>query len=173
MLRVGDRDHDSHLVAAVPLASADCGENVTGNHFTGVGTGSAVELSSDLYTDGHGDAFLTGNSFTGWSTAVTLSFGSGMVISGNTFRDNGTGIAPCTYLWCNASGSVTDNRFLDNTGTGVLLTNGTWHIGSNTFLRNGGLGIDAEGTNLTLIDDGGNIARHNQPPQCVGVVCTP
>ena len=25
----------------------------------------------------------------------------------------------------------------------------------------------------TVIDLGGNIARHNQPPQCIGVVCTP
>ncbi len=66
---------------------------------------------------------------------------------------------------------MSDNRFVDNTGTGLLLTSGTWHVGSNTALRNGGLGIDAEGTGLTVTDDGNNVARQNQPPQCVGVVC--
>ena len=68
---------------------------------------------------------------------------------------------------------MSDNRFVDNTGTGLLLTIGTWHVGSNLALNNGGLGIDAEGTQLTVVDDGGNIARNNQPPQCVGVICTP
>ena len=70
-------------------------------------------------------------------------------------------------------GTVSGNRFVDNTGPGLVLANGTWHIGSNVALRNGGLGIDAEGPALTVIDDGGNVARHNQPPQCIGVVCAP
>ena len=59
-----------------------------------------------------------------------------------------------------------------NTAPALLATSRTWTIGSNTALRNGGLGIDAEGPGLTVIDQGGNIARHNQPPQCIGLVCT-
>ena len=68
---------------------------------------------------------------------------------------------------------MSGNRFIGNTGTGLVLANGSWHVGSNTALRNGGLGIDAEGPQVTVIDDGGNIAQHNQPPQCIGVLCTP
>ena len=126
-----------------------------------------------MYLDGHGDAFVMANSFSGWSTAVTLNSGSGIEISGNTFRDNGTGVASCCSNGCTTNGSVTDNRFLHNSGAGLQLTVGTWHVGSNVALRNGGLGIDAEGPNVTVIDDGGNIARQNQPPQCIGVVCAP
>ena len=63
-------------------------------------------------------------------------------------------------------------RIVFSAATGLLTTFGIWTIGSNTALSNGGLGIDAQGSALTVIDDGGNVARHNLPPQCVGVVCT-
>ena len=45
-------------------------------------------------------------------------------------------------------------------------------MGSNVAARNGGLGIDAQGATLTVIDDGGNVRRRNLPPQCIGVTCT-
>ena len=95
-----------------------------------------------------------------------------MSITGNTFVHNTNGVVGCTNPNGCAGGTVTGNRFVDNSGTGLLLSGGTWTIGSNIALRNGGLGIDAEGTQLTVIDDGGNIARQNETPQCIGVVCT-
>ncbi len=56
----------------------------------------------------------------------------------------------------------------------MVPTRAWWQVGSNVAMRNGGLGIDAEASpGFTVTDDGGNVARHNQPPQCVGVVCTP
>jgi hypothetical protein len=111
------------------------------------------------------------NDFTGWGNAVTVGTFTQVSITGNTFRHNVNGIVGCGSVWCEG-GTITSNWFLDNSGTGLTLVAGTWHVASNTALRNGGLGIDAQGAGLTVIDDGGNIARHNQSPQCIGVVCT-
>ena len=40
------------------------------------------------------------------------------------------------------------------------------------MMKNDGLGISATGPLLEVSDEGGNVARGNAEPQCVGVVCT-
>ena len=155
----------SRLVDTILSDTTDCSSTLTNDRVTGPGSGTFVRLLSFNF-----GASITNTVFTDWDTAVQIAGANDANITGNTFRHNGTGVA-CTERSC-IGGTVSGNRFIANTGTGLLLTTGTWHVGSNIALRNGGLGIDAEGTQLTVIDDGGNIARRNQPPQCIGVVCT-
>jgi len=150
------------------VAATDCGETISGDQFFGPGSGTGVIVDSDV-----GDASVTGNTFTGWDVGIGLSNGGAILIANNRFRDNVNGIAPCSGPSCTASGSVTGNRFIGNSGTGLLLSTGTWDITSNVAVHNGGLGIDAEGAGLTVIDGGGNVANGNLAPQCVGVVCSP
>ena len=150
----------SHLIDSSVDGEA-CGFSFDDDRFAGPGSGTGIRSGASNFS-----ISLTNSVFTGWGTALVV--GVPAIITGNTFRQNGTGVAATTVF---GSGTVSDNRFVDNTGTGLLLTSGTWHVGSNTALRNGGLGIDAEGTGLTVTDDGNNVARQNQPPQCVGVVC--
>jgi hypothetical protein len=154
----------SHLVDTVLSYALACGEVFDGDQVLGPGSGTAIDMQTDHYA-----AQVTNSLFSGWDTAVALDGADAALITGNTFRDNGSGVAVCASKDCGGAGTISDNRFVDNTGTGLLLSAGTWHLGSNVALRNGGLGIDAEGS--TVIDDGGNVARHNQPPQCIGVVC--
>ena len=113
--------------------------------------------------------------FTGWGTAVTMPGYAPITLTNNVFRGNGAGFVGTST----GGGTATGNEFLDNAGVGLSVSQGTWTIGSNTALRNGGLGIDAEagpppssGPGFGLNDLGGDVARANQPPQCVGVVCT-
>ncbi len=160
----------SDLVSSPVTSPEACGQTFSDDRF--VGPGSGVGLVLDSFFEGDSPS-VTHSVFTGWDTAVMVDLGPGSLITDNTFRDNGTGVTGCTQTSCTPGATVTGNRFVDNAGTGLLATYGTWTIGSNTALRNGGLGIDAEGPELTVIDLGGNIARHNQPPQCIGVVCTP
>jgi hypothetical protein len=70
------------------------------------------------------------------------------------------------------TGSASANLFLANSGEGLRVRDGSWHVGSNVAVINGGLGIDVAGTNATPIDDGGNRAMGNAAPQCVGVACS-
>ncbi|MGZ4694165.1 MAG: hypothetical protein ACXWA3_11110 [Acidimicrobiales bacterium] len=140
-----------------------CGYYLADDHFIGPGSGVAADLGAYSYL-----STVTDSVFTGWDIAVSLGPGPA-TITGNTFRQNGTGVASCTTSNC--GGTISGNSFVANLGDGLLLTSGTWHVGSNVAVRNGGLGIDAQGPGLTVIDDGGNLARRNQPPQCVGVVC--
>ena len=144
-----------------------CAQSYHGDRFAGPGSGVAVALQ---FWDGQS---ITDSDFTGWSTGVVIRSSRRVVLTGNTFRQDGVGVevTDCSGS-CSSSGTISDNRFVHNTGTGVLLPTGTWDVGSNTFLRNGGLGIDAEGPDLAVIDDGGNVARRNLSPQCIGVVCT-
>ncbi len=143
---------------------AACTYSLVDDHFIGPGSGVAASLGGAPY-----QTTVTGTSFIGWDTAITLADGSA-TITGNTFRHNGTGVASCTTSFC--GGTISGNAFLANDGAGLVLTSGTWHVGSNLAARNGGLGIDAQGSTLTVIDDGGNVARRNLSPQCVGVACT-
>jgi hypothetical protein len=162
---------NSRLVNDAVYDGPGCSQSYSDDRFIGSGSGVAV------YVGGGWPTHITGSVFTGWDIAVQVTEFStpDSFISGNTFRHNRIGVMSCTTgSSCPDSGfPVSANRFVGNTGTGLVLTEGTWHVGSNTFLHNGGLGIDAEGSQLTVIDDGNNIARHNQPPQCIGVVCTP
>ena len=160
---------DSVLVDS-PISGEACGLTISGDQLIGPGTGTAVD-------NGGWSSSMTGNLFTGWDTAVVWRYdGRNITVSGNTFRGNGTGFLNTgpSCAWC-VDGTITRNRFLDNSGSGLVLGSGTWNVGSNLALRNGGLGIDAEpsGSNpLTVLDLGGDVARGNQPPQCIGVVCT-
>ena len=101
---------------------------------------------------------------------------SHITLTDNVFRGNGAGFVGTNT----GGGTATGNKFLDNAGVGLSVSQGTWTIGSNTALRNGGLGIDAEagppptyGPAFSVTDLGDNVARHNAPPQCIGVVCAP
>ena len=148
-----------------------CGVGVTNSQVAGPGSGTFMKLETGSY-----GATITGNTFTGWDTAVRIDTVDGLTMTGNTFRDNTTPVTTCDGLGCDVDGTISSNRFVDNTGTGLsLITVGQVHVGSNVALRNGGLGIDVAwsglGTGLTVIDDGGNVARHNQAPQCIGVIC--
>jgi hypothetical protein len=149
-----------------------CTMVASGDRFIGPGSGTAVVLGDWL------DSSVTDTVFTGWDTAVAINPYFTVTVTGNTFVHNVTGVASCAGpTYCNlGGGTITGNRFVDNSGTGLLLNAGTWTVGSNIALRNGGLGIDAEpvgSDTLTITDLGGDIAQHNQPPQCIGVVCTP
>jgi hypothetical protein len=148
-----------------------CYMDLSGNRFTGPGSGVAVQFDVPFSVP----SILADNTFTGWYTAVIVADDSNpsSMITGDVFRHNVNGILGCpgSGPFCEG-GTVIGNQFLDNSGIGLSVSKGTWRIGSNTALRNGGLGIDAQGTNLTVIDEGGDVARHNQPPQCVGVVCS-
>ena len=135
------------------------------------GSGTFIKLDT-----GSAPATITGNTFTGWDTAVRIDTVNGLTMTGNTFRGNATPVTTCDGFGCAVFGTISSNRFLDDTGTGLsLITVGQVHIGSNVAVRNGGLGIDVAwsglGRGLTVFDDGSNVARHNQAPQCVGVVC--
>ena len=160
--------NDSHLFGGGVGNGVACGETFEHDRFTGWGSGTAIAISADF------ESSITDSSFSGWDAAVQVEQGGDQLsITGNTFQGNGTGVSSCPADCTGSGGTISDNGFLDNTGTGLTLNVGTWHVGSNIALRNGGLGIDAEGTGLTVFDDGGNVAAHNQPPQCVGVVCSP
>jgi hypothetical protein len=163
----GQLDVSNTRVTGGGLAGSLCGYAVTANHFVGLGSGTAMDVRGSYFL-----TQITDNRFTGWDTGVSVDgipqgrFAPA-TITGNAFRRNRVGVSADGY------GTVSANSFLDNTGTGLLVLGGFWHVGSNSALRNGGLGIDAQGPWLNLIDDGGNIARRNLPPQCIGVVCTP
>ena len=168
---------NSDLIASPVIRPyVDCDQTFRNDRFIGPGSGVGVALGNNNWKF---PAAVTDSVFTGWGTAVELTTDSaGALLTNNTFRDNGTGVAGCTVWACGAT--VTGNRFLDNAGTGLSTRGGVWTIGSNTALRNGGLGIDAEagppppyGPAFSVTDLGGNVARHNQAPQCIGVVCTP
>jgi len=167
---VGCSDADVRISSSVLTRSPTwrtsvCGFDLVDNRFVGPGSGIAFTAANTTF-----GARFTGNTFTGWDTAVAVAAWGDVTVTGNTFHHNGTAIS-CTTGPCR--GTISGNTIRDNRGTGVLLTTGTWHVGSNTAVRNGGLAILAEGPGLTVVDDGGNVARRNQPPQCVGVVCTP
>jgi hypothetical protein len=164
----GDADvsiTNSRLVGGGVLPAGACGYSLVDDRFIGPGSGVAVALGTSGF-----DATISDSVFTGWDTAISVGNVSA-TLSDNTFRRNGTGVVACPFPGCD--GTVSGNSFVDNSGAGLVLTAGSWHVGSNVALRNGGLGIDAEGPQLTVIDDGGNVARRNLPPQCIGVVCTP
>ncbi len=164
----GFKISNSDLTDSTVSSESACDVGLDGDRIVGPGSGTAVNL------DGPSTLSITNNRFSGWDTAVEIANAYEFSITGNSFRHNGTGVATCTGArQCWVMGTISDNRFIDNRGTGLLVTVGNVHIGSNIAVGNGGLGIDAEGSPLTVIDDGGNIARHNQPPQCVGVICTP
>jgi hypothetical protein len=152
----------SHLIDS-PVSGEACGFSFDGDHFDGPGSGTGIATGASNFS-----ISLTNSVLSGWDTALLV--GAPATITSDTFRQNGTGVS-ATSLFPTEPGTASGNRFVDNSGTGLLLTSGTWHVGSNTALRNGGLGIDAEGATLTVTDDGHNVARHNLPPQCVGVVC--
>jgi hypothetical protein len=160
----GDLDIARTALIRSPIRASVCTVDLDRNRVVGPGSGVGVDLSSSVFT-----SRITATTVTGWGTAVLVGYGSA-VITGSTLRQNGTAIT-CVTGPC--SGTIIDNSIRDNLGTGIELATGTWHIGSNTAVRNGGLGIHAEGPGLTVIDEGGNVARRNQPPQCIGVVCTP
>ncbi len=164
----------STLVSSPVVEPSACQENFNSDRFVGPGSGVGLWLASNFEND---PASVTNSVFTGWGTAIEV-YGPGAVVTDNTFRDNGTGLdqdesidGSCTAPFCVSN--ATGNRFVDNSGPGLSVTEGFWRIGENVAMHNGGLGIDAEGPQVTVIDDGGNIARHNAPPQCIGVVCTP
>ena len=154
---------DTTILGGGGLSGGACSTLLQHDRFVGPGSGIGFEPGPGY------PMTVTDSVFTGWNTAVVVD--DQATITGSTFRDNATGVA-CTARYCEG-GTVTGNRFVANSGTGLLLTTGLWHVGSNEVLRNGGLGIDAEGPTLTVVDDGGNVARRNLAPQCVGVVCTP
>jgi hypothetical protein len=161
---------DSHLVGGEIQGGSGCYMNISRDRFIGTGSGTAIHNPASFSRP----SVVADNHFSGWGDAVVgAGAPSPVLITGNTFDHNVNGVIGCTNPNGCTGGTVTGNRFVDNTGTGLLLSAGTWTIGSNTALRNGGLGIDAEGATLTVTDLGGNTARHNQPPQCIGVVCTP
>lgn len=154
---------NSRLVGGAVLGGAVCGYHLDGNRHVGPGSGTAVALGGGFPSE------VTNSVFKGWDTALELGQGE-FTVTGNTFRDNATGVDVACVRGC-FKGTVSGNSFLANSGPGLVIRGGTWHVGSNTARRNGGLGIDASGPGLSVIDDGGNVARRNLPPQCVGVVC--
>jgi len=155
---------DTRVVGGGGIWGQECANDLVRDRFSGPGSGTAVsDAGSEPWT-------ITDSRFTGWDLAIALG-GDPSTITSNVFRRNGAGVICATGQCAGVSGTVSGNWFIDNRGAGLSLSDGTWHVGSNRAERNGGLGIDAEGPDLTVIDDGGNIARRNQPPQCVGVVC--
>jgi len=69
-----------------------------------------------------------------------------------------------------SSGAIRSNTLRSNTGDAIVLGCGQWAVGGNRMFSNGGSGINATGL-VQVTDEGGNIARGNAEPQCVGVVC--
>lgn len=169
---------DTRMIDSTVPDTSICNVTLSGDHIAGPGSGLFMPLWSYNFA-----ASFTGNVFSGWTTAVQIGAADRLVISGNTFRHNGTGVLCAGCEAGSTTGppspsvaTVTSNRFIDNTGDGLQIAatqRSNWGIGSNVALRNGGLGIDAPaGLGFTITDLGGNVARHNQPPQCIGVVCT-
>jgi hypothetical protein len=153
----------SYVVGGTVGPGSVCGYYLSGDHFIGPGSGVGASVGGYSYL-----ATVTDTEFTGWDVGLIVNPGPA-TITGNTFAHNGTGLTACTTSNC--SGTVSGNSFYGNLGPGLVLRSGTWHVGSNVAARNGGLGIDAQNPALTVIDDGGNVARRNLPPQCVGVAC--
>ncbi len=153
----------SYVVGGTVGPGSVCGYYLSGDHFIGPGSGVGATVGGYSYL-----ATVTDTEFTGWDVGLVVNPGPA-TITGNTFLNNGTGLTACTTSDC--SGTVSGNSFYGNQGPGLVLRSGTWHVGSNVAARNGGLGIDAQNPALTVIDDGGNVARRNLAPQCVGVAC--
>ena len=99
---------------------------------------------------------------------VAVDTQSSAVVRDNDFRGNATALRSRTTTGTElvAVIEVTGNDVRRN-GDGVVIT-GLSQIGSNTVVRNTGVGISAPGAT----DLGGNVAWGNGvEPQCVGVVC--
>ena len=161
---------DSTVSGGTILGGGGCYMDLSGNRFAGPGSGTAVDLNTPFSVP----SVVSDNTFTGWAVAVVVRGPSSFSITDNTFRHNINGVVGCTGLGC--EGGPRDRQPVrGQLGTGLSMGAGTWTIGSNTFLRNGGLGIDAVESQpgyLHITDAGGNVARGNLAPQCVGVVCT-
>jgi len=120
------------------------------------------------FDDGSGGyaTSFEGNRFSGWDNAIQIASSSSRVdITNNRFDHNVTGI----LTQC-SSGAIRSNTLRSNTGDAIVLGCGQWAVGGNRMFSNGGSGINATGL-VQVTDEGGNIARGNAEPQCVGVVC--
>lgn len=118
---------------------------------------------------------IDGNRFTGWDVGVSLSpYARGITVTDNRLDHDGVGItaATCAPQDEPSSGSITGNTVSHNTGDGISLGCGTWTVGGNRMVANAGLGFEADAT-AVITDAGGNVAKQNAEPQCVGLVCSP
>ncbi|GGB92726.1 NosD domain-containing protein [Cellulomonas carbonis] len=133
-----------------------------------------------------GGAQVSGSTFDGNDVAYRPTYQSvADVLIGNTFVGNGTGVHATTSV------ALIRNTFTRN-GTGVRAPDVPAveiHLERNVFTRNvdavhvetpatvqGNVALRNTGRGLHVplaTDLGGNVARGNPEPQCVGVVCTP
>ncbi|MCC2335331.1 NosD domain-containing protein [Cellulomonas wangsupingiae] len=122
--------------------------------------------SSSTFPEGLG-LLLERNVFRDNTVAVDLQWSA--TVNDNEFRGNATALRTRTSTdpqWGPVVVRVTANDFRRN-GDAVVI-DGLSELGSNTAVRNTGVGISAPGAT----DLGGNVAWGNGvEPQCVGVVC--
>ena len=164
----------SRLVNTSFSFQAECNGSFTDNTIRSTSGGIALNLISRSWP---GTFPVSGNRFSGWDEAVVIGvYFERAEITGNRFEHNVTGIhasaSPGPTPDCSAGddGVIRNNTLVHNSGDAVVLC-GQWAVGGNRLLSNGGVGIAAAGAQIT--DEGGNIARGNADPQCVGVVCVP
>jgi len=163
----------SRLVNTSFSFQAECGGSFEDNTFRSTSGGVALSLISRSWP---GTFPISGNRFSGWDDAVLIgAYFERTEITGNRFEHNVTGIrasaspGPTPDCSIGSDGVIRNNTLVHNSGDAVALC-GQWAVGGNRVLSNGGLGINAAGAQIT--DEGGNIARGNAEPQCVGVICT-
>jgi len=163
----------SRLVNTSFSFQAECGGSFEDNTFRSTSGGVALSLISRSWP---GTFPISGNRFSGWYDAVLIgAYFERTEITGNRFEHNVTGIrasaspGPTPDCSIGGDGVIRNNTLVHNSGDAIALC-GQWAVGGNRVLSNGGLGIKAAGAQIT--DEGGNIARGNAEPQCVGVICT-
>ena len=142
-----------------PIGGYYCGVTLTNNTFTNMPGGVLGDVSSG-FLEGQPYTFIRNNKFA--SSGVVLDSGA-MVVTGNTFSHNTTGLIARDPRYTTVSG----NTFSNNTGSGVRAMGDGLTLKNNKAINNGRYGIHAP----NAINQGGNTAYGNTLGQCVGLSC--
>jgi hypothetical protein len=160
-----------------PFAFGDCDtSSVTASRFEAA-PGAALSVTN-TFSHRPGDPpgiTVTGSVFRSNGTGIDIyGLVDSALVADNLFVGNGTGlIATPDPAAAMVEGTVRRNLFVLNRGDGLRLVAGTWTVGHNVAVANGGTGIAATGNELALVDEGGNVAAGNGGPQCTGLPCRP
>jgi hypothetical protein len=170
---------DRSWLSGSPIRFGQCNpSSITDSVLESVTSGPAVYVDNFIDTDPAGPPALTltGNVIAANQTGLHLE---GLVdsaeVTGNVFSGNGIGMVATPYPGAASAmqGAVRRNAFIGNRTDGLRLAGGTWKVGRNLAVANGGAGIVATGEELTLTDEGGNVAIGNGGAPCIGIACRP
>lgn len=136
-----------------------CAAILTNNKFTNIPDGVVSDISGG-FIDSTPYTQIVGNTF---SYSGTVLRTGAMIVQGNTFTNNTTGV-----VFLNPEGSrATGNTFMRNSDSGIYTDGSGLTVGGNKAVNNGRYGIYAP----DAVDLGGNVAYGNKVAQCVGLTC--